>query len=138
MPRPCSFPATSTAARSTNTLNQNGNGLMIVGGLRGVTSPVQEFINDARLMRKFEFGSQTQVTATIGYYVANASNDFSRYPSSALLDVQNNAPARSGGRRCFGQRRGTVTDHGIYRYGYEWANANGESTTTAFYPPDEW
>ncbi len=32
---------------------------MIVGGLRGVTSPVQEFINDARLMRKFEFGSQT-------------------------------------------------------------------------------
>ncbi len=87
--RPCSFRYVSGGA-VYDTLNQNGNGLMIVGGLRGVTSPVREFINDARLMRKFEFGSQTH-DATIGYYVANVSNDFSRYSSSALLDVQNNA-----------------------------------------------
>ena len=33
---------------------------------------------------------------------------------------------------------GPLTDHGIYHYGYEWANANGESTTTAFYLSDEW
>lgn len=121
-----------------DTLNQNGNGLMIVGGLRSVTSPVQEFINDARLMRKFEFGSQTH-DATIGYYVANVSNDFSRYSSSALLDVQNNARLLDlVAVNAAGNVVGTVTDHGIYRYGYEWANANGESTTTAFYLTDEW
>ncbi len=32
----------------------------------------------------------------------------------------------------------TLTDHGIFHYGYEWANATGQSTTTAFYLADEW
>jgi len=32
----------------------------------------------------------------------------------------------------------SLTDHGIYHYGYEWANATGQSTTTAFYLADEW
>jgi hypothetical protein len=39
--------------------NQNGNGLMVIGGLRGVTMPLQEFINDTRLLRKFDIGGQT-------------------------------------------------------------------------------
>ncbi len=121
-----------------DTANQNGNGLLVVGGLRGVTSPVQEFINDARLMRKFEVGSQTH-DATLGYYVANVSNEFSRYSSSALLDVRNNARLLDlVAVDAAGNVVGTITDHGIYRYGYEWANANGESTTTAFYLTDEW
>jgi outer membrane receptor protein involved in Fe transport len=34
---------------------------------------------------------------------------------------------------------GNLTDaNGIYRYGYEWANARGTSTTNAFYASDEW
>src|ERR1700680_4064526 len=70
--------------------NQNGNGLITVGGLRGVTSPVRELMNDARLMRQFELGGQTH-DATLGFYVANVSQDFSRYSSTALLDVQDNA-----------------------------------------------
>jgi outer membrane receptor protein involved in Fe transport len=118
--------------------NQNGNGLMTVGGLRSVTSPVKEFMNDARIMRRFELGDQTH-DATLGFYVADVSQDFSRYSSTALLDVQDNArlldlvavdPS--------GNVLGTLTDHGIYHYGYEWADANGQSTTTAFYLADEW
>ena len=33
---------------------------------------------------------------------------------------------------------GSLSDHGIYRYGYEWADATGQSITTAFYLADEW
>jgi outer membrane receptor protein involved in Fe transport len=119
-------------------LNQNGNGLITVGGLRSVTAPIREFMNDARLMHKFEVGDQSH-DATLGFYVADVSMDFSRYSSTALLDVQDNSrlldmvavdPA--------GNVVGTVTDHGIYHYGYEWANNKGQSTTTALYLSDEW
>ena len=118
--------------------NQNGNGLIILTGLRSVTSPVKEFMNDARLSRKFEFGDQAH-DVTLGFYVADVSQDFSRYSSSALTDVEDNArllnlvavnPA--------GSAVSTLTDDGINRYGYEWANANGRATTTAFYLTDEW
>ena len=43
------------------------NGLMIVGGLRGVTMPLDEVINDTRLVRKFTLGSQSH-DVTVGYY----------------------------------------------------------------------
>lgn len=121
-----------------NTANQNGNALVTVGGLRSLTSPVKEFMNDARISRKFELGDQTH-DATFGFYVADFTSSFNRYSSTVLLDVQNNArllnlvavdPA--------GNVLGSLTDQGIYHYGYEWANANGQSTTTAFYLADEW
>jgi outer membrane receptor protein involved in Fe transport len=119
-------------------LNQNGNGLITVGGLRSVNAPIREFMNDARLMHKFEVGSQSH-DATLGFYVADVSMDFNRYSSTALLDVRDNArlldmvavdPA--------GKVLGSLTDHGIYHYGYEWANDKGQSTTTALYLSDEW
>jgi outer membrane receptor protein involved in Fe transport len=137
--------ATSLQLRYTNSpgtvydvLNQNGNGLVTIGGLRSVTAPVTELMNDARLMHKFELGGQSHDT-TLGFYVADVSMDFSRYSSTALLDVQDNSrlldmvaldPA--------GNVVGTLTDHGIYHYGYEWANNKGQSTTTALYLSDEW
>jgi outer membrane receptor protein involved in Fe transport len=118
--------------------NQNGNALVVVGGLRGLSAPVTEFMNDARLMRKFELGTQSH-DATLGFYVANASQDFNRYSSKALLDVRDNARLLDlVAVDAAGNVVGTVTDHGIYQYGYEWANANGQSTTTAFYLADEW
>jgi outer membrane receptor protein involved in Fe transport len=119
-------------------LNQNGNGLITIAGLRSLDAPIREFMNDARLMHKFEVGSQSH-DATLGFYVANVSMDFTRYSSTALLDVQDNSrlldlvaldPA--------GNVLGNVTDHGIYHYGYEWANNKGQSTTTAVYLSDEW
>jgi outer membrane receptor protein involved in Fe transport len=118
--------------------NQNGNGLVTIGGLRGLSAPIKELMNDARLMRKFELGGQTH-DATLGFYVANVSMDFSRYSSTALLDVQDNARLLDlVAVDPTGKVVGTLTDHGIYHYGYEWANNNGQSTTTAFYLADEW
>ena len=116
--------------------NQNGNALMVVGGLRSVTSPVKEFMNDARIMKKFELAGSHD--ATLGFYVADINQDFSRYSSTALLDVQNNSRLLDlvsidpTGATTY------LTDKGIFHYGYEWANATGQSTTTAFYLADEW
>src|SRR4029450_10195170 len=104
-----------------------GNGLVTVGGLRSVTSPVKEFMNDARLMRKFEIGDQSHDT-TLGFDVADVSQDFSRYSSTALLDVQDNARLLDMvAVDAAGNVVSTLTDHGIYHYGYEWANSNGQS-----------
>jgi outer membrane receptor protein involved in Fe transport len=120
-----------------NTLTQNGNGLIINGGLRSVTSPVREFMNDLRLMDTFELAGTHDATA--GFYVANVSNAFSRYSSAALLDVEDNAKLLDlVAVDPNGKLLQSFTDHGISRYGYEWANANGQSTTTAFYLADEW
>jgi outer membrane receptor protein involved in Fe transport len=133
--------ATSLQLRYTdspNTAFNTANGLVVVGGLRSLTSPVSELMNDARLMRKFEMGSQTH-DATLGFYVANVSLDFNRYSSTALLNVQDNARLLDlVAVDPTGKVVGSLTDHGIYHYGYEWANADGQSTTTAFYLTDEW
>jgi len=117
--------------------NQNGNGLMVVGGLRSVTSPVKEFMNDARIMHKFDLAGQTH-DVTLGFYSADVNQNFSRYSSTALLDVGNNSrlldlvSVDPSGTPTY------LTDKGIFHYGYEWANATGQSTTTAFYLADEW
>ncbi|WP_266159113.1 TonB-dependent receptor [Dyella silvatica] len=121
-----------------NDPGQNGNGLMVIGGLRGVTMPVKEIDNDTRLLRKFEWGGQTH-DVTLGYNYARFDQDFSRYSSLALLDVQDNARLLDlVAVNAAGQPVGNLSDHGIYRYGYEWENASGTSTSHAFYISDEW
>jgi outer membrane receptor protein involved in Fe transport len=121
-----------------NNQNQNGNGLMVIGGLRGVTMPVQEFINDTRLLRKFEIGGQTH-DISLGYYYAHFNQGFSRYSSTVLLDVQDNAKLLNlVAVDANGNPLRTLTDNGIYHYGYEWENANGSSATNALYLSDEW
>ena len=118
--------------------NQNGNGLMIIGGLRSVSLPVREVMNDARLMRKFEFAGQTH-DITLGYYVAKADETFTRYSSTALLDVRNNSRLLDMvAVDPTGKVLGTLTDNGIWRYGYEWENDRGQSTSNAVYLSDEW
>lgn len=118
--------------------NQNGNGLMSVGGLRGVTMPVKELTNDTRLLRKFEFGDQSH-DLTLGYYYARFDQDFDRFSSNVLLDVQDNARLLDlVAVNAAGQPLATLTEDGIYRYGYEWENASGRSTTNALYLSDEW
>lgn len=118
--------------------NQNGNGLMVVGGLRGVTMPLKELMNDTRVLRRFDFGDQSH-DVTFGYYYAQVDQDFDRYSSNVLLDVQDNARLLNlvavGAN---GQPLATLTENGIYRNGYEWENASGRSTTHAFYLADEW
>lgn len=118
--------------------NQNGNGLVVTGGIRGVTAPVNEFDNDTRLLRKFEIGDQTH-DVTLGYYHANFTQRFDRYSSTVLLDVRDNARLLDlVGVDANGNVVGSLTDHGYYRYGYEWENASGKSNTNAVYLSDEW
>ncbi|WP_432671225.1 TonB-dependent receptor domain-containing protein [Flavobacterium sp. SM2513] len=118
--------------------NQNGNGLVMQGGLRGLTMPLKEFMSDTRIARTFKTGSTTH-DFNIGYYYAYTDEDFSRYSSSALLDVQNNARLLNlVAVDAAGNAVQTVTDNGILRYGYEWENAHGEQATNAIYVSDEW
>lgn len=121
-----------------NLNNQNGNALVVQAGLRGVTMPVNEFDNDTRILRKFELGGQTH-DVTFGYYYAHFNQDFSRYSSVALTDARDNARLLDlVAVNAAGQPIAKLTDNGIYRYGYEWEDAGGKSTTHAFYLSDEW
>ena len=118
--------------------NGNGNGLLVVGGLRGVTVPVTEIMNDAHLSHKFEIGSQTH-DMTVGYYFAKVDQDFDRYSSSVLLDVRDNAHLLDlVAVDASGNVVGSLSDKGVWRYGYEWENASGTSTSNAVYLADEW
>ena len=133
--------ATQLALQRTDapgTAYTNPSGLMVVGGLRGITMPLKEQISDTKLGRKFVVGSQTH-EVTAGYYYAHFTQGFQRYSSSALIGAETNGPLIDlVGMDASGKALGTVTDHGIYSQGYEWANAAGRSTTNAFYLSDEW
>lgn len=119
-------------------VDQNGNGLMMVGGLRGLEMPVKEMVNDLRLSRGFDVGSQNH-NVTLGYYYANTNEDWDRYSSNVLLDVRTNARLLDlGVVDAGGNVLATLTDAGVSRHGYEWGNASGESTTHAIYLADEW
>ncbi|WP_445144800.1 TonB-dependent receptor domain-containing protein [Dyella sp. Tek66A03] len=121
-----------------NNANQNGNGLVVIGGLRGITMPMNEFTSDTRVLRKFEFGDQVH-DVSFGYYYARFNQSFDRYSSTALLDATNNARLLNlVALDAAGNPLGTLTSNGIYNYGYEWAHAKGTSTTNAFYVSDEW
>ena len=117
---------------------QNGNGLVLDGSLRYVSVPLDELINDARLLHKFEIGGQTHDVA-VGVYTAHVEEAFNRYSANALLDVRENA------RRldlvavdATGRILSSLTENGISRYGAEFANGDGKSNTTALYLTDEW
>lgn len=118
--------------------SQNGNGLLIQGGIRGITMPVREAINDTRLMRRF--GSEDRAhDLTLGYYYARVREDFDRYSSVALLDAHSRARLLDlVAVDATGNVLSTYTDGGIYRQGYEWEHASGASTTHALYLSDEW
>lgn len=117
----------------------SGKQLSIVDGLRGVTMPVQEVISDTRLLRKFDIGDQSH-DVTLGYYYAHFNQGFSRFSSTMLTDAGDNARVLDMvAVNAAGQPVGTLNDsNGIYKYGYEWANAAGSSTTNAVYASDEW
>lgn len=119
-------------------VTQNGNGLMIVGGLRAVTPRVLELANDARLVRRFDLGDQSH-DLTFGYYYARFDQDFDRYSSSVLLDVRDQARLLDlVAVDAEGNALASITDDGFWQYGYEWENASGRSSTHAFYLADEW
>src|SRR3569832_2483632 len=93
-------------------------------------------MNDARIMKKFELAGTHDVT--LGFYTADINQNFSRYSSTALLDVENNSrlldlvSVDPSGTPTY------LTEKGIFHYGYERANTTKQSTTTAIYLADEW
>jgi outer membrane receptor protein involved in Fe transport len=114
------------------------NGLVVTGGLRGITMPMNEFTSDTRLLRKFEFGDQSH-DVTLGYYYAHFNQSFDRYSSTAILTATDNARLLDVvAVDAAGNPLGKLTNNGIYGYGYEWAHASGTSSTNAFYASDEW
>lgn len=127
-----------TSPASFDTTNQNGNGLMILGGLRGLTLPVSEIDNDLHISHVFVTGNSKH-DFNFGYYYSHFEESFNRYSSVALLDVQNNARLLDlVAYDSTGKVAKTFTNNGIYRYGYEYANAHGEQSTNALYMSDEW
>ena len=125
-------------AMAPGTAYRPENGLLIVGGLRGLTLPLDEAVSDTRLSRRFTLAGQTH-DVTGGLYFARFKQDYDRYSSSVLLAAQSQAPLLDlVGSDDAGNRKGTVTDHGIYNYGYEWENASGTSATRALYLADQW
>ena len=125
-------------ANAPGTAYVDPNALVVIGGLRGVTMPLDEVINDARLARKFVVDGQSH-DVTVGLYYARFTQDFDRYSSSVLLGAQSQAPLLDlVASDASGKALGTITDHGVYNYGYEWENASGRSRTHALYLADEW
>lgn len=118
--------------------DQNGNGLVVDGSLRWVHVPLDETINDARLLRSFQVGGQTHDIA-LGVYVAKVDESFDRYSANVMLDVQENArrldlvAVNAAGNALY-----SLTDNGVTRYGAEFADGDGTSTTLALYLTDEW
>ena len=127
-----------TTGTAFNSASQNGNGLVIQGGLRGITMPMTEVTNDLHLSHIFYTGSSKH-DFNFGYYYAHFDQNFSRYSSKVYLDVENNSRllnivALDG----TGNVVRNFSDNGVSQYGYEWADANGEQTTNALYVSDEW
>ena len=127
-----------TDGTNYNNANQNGNGLIIQGGLRGITMPQTEVDNDLHLSHVFYTGNQKH-DFNLGYYYAHFNQNFSRYSSKVYLDVQNNSRLLNiVGEDASGNVVKTFSNNGVSQYGYEWADANGEQTTNAIYVSDEW
>jgi len=118
--------------------NANGNGLAISGNLLSVSVPLDEFAQDARLVKTFDFGGQKHDVA-IGAYFSSFSYDYDRYMATANLEVRDQA------RRvdivavdAAGAVVGNVTENGFLRYGSLFDNAAVKAKVYAFYLSDEW
>ncbi|MHA4809062.1 TonB-dependent receptor domain-containing protein [Flavitalea flava] len=128
----------ATTGTPFNSASQNGNGLVIQGGLRGITMPVTEITNDLHLSHVFLTGSSKH-DFNLGYYYSHFDETFSRYSSKVYLDVQNNSRLLNiVGLDGSGNVVHNFSDNGVSQYGYEWADARGEQTTNALYVSDEW
>jgi outer membrane receptor protein involved in Fe transport len=128
----------ATNGAAFNVANQNGNGLVVSGNLLSVSVPLDEFTNDLRMVRKFEFGDQSHDVA-FGVYFSSFNYSYDRFMATANLDVKNRAERLDiVATNAAGAVVGRVTDNGILRYGSLYDNAAIDATVRAFYVSDEW
>ena len=129
---------TTSPSQVFDLVAQNGNALVSDGAMRQVSVPLDEWVNDLRLLRDFEIAGQRHGIA-LGVYYAKVDETFQRYSANALLDVRDRARLLDVvAVNAAGNVLATITDNGITRYGSEYANGTGESTTYALYASDEW
>lgn len=128
----------TTPSEVFNPSTQNGNGLVLSASMRSVSVPESEFLNDARVVKKFQIGGQSHDVA-LGFYVASIDESFTRYSAQNVTDVRANARLMNYvGLDAAGNVVGSLTENGFSRYGNEWANGSGSQTSTAIYLSDEW
>lgn len=121
-----------------NVAGQNGTGLIMDASMREQDIALDEWINDFRLLNRFEFGGQSHDVA-LGVYYANVQESFFQIGASALVDVQDQARLLDlVALNVAGQVVANITENGISRYGLQFNNAEGESKSLALYASDEW
>jgi outer membrane receptor protein involved in Fe transport len=117
---------------------QNGTGLIMDASMRQQDIALDEWINDFRLLNRFEFGGQSHDIA-LGLYYAKVEESFFQIGASALVDVQDQARLLNlVALNAAGQVVANITENGISRYGLQFNNAEGESNSIALYASDEW
>jgi catecholate siderophore receptor len=118
--------------------NQNGTGLVMDAFLREQDISLDEWINDLRIQRRFDVGSQSHDLA-VGFYYVKADETFYQQGAAVLVDVQDQARLLNlQALNAAGQVVGNFTENGFSRYGTQFNNAEGGSKTYAFYASDEW
>lgn len=124
---------------SFDLVNQNGNGLVMTSNYTSVDVPLREAINEVRLSRLIETGSQTH-DISFGVYFATYDREFDRFASLYLTEVRG-APRNLDilAVDATGATVGSVTDNGgVIRYGARFQQADDEAQVWAFYVTDEW
>ena len=128
-----------TAANGTfDMANANGNGQVVSVNALAVHVPLKEFINDLRLVKKFEAGSQTH-NVSVGAYYAGTEFIYDRYMSTAMVDVRDNGRLLDAvAVDSNGAVVGKISENGFLRYGSLFDNTQAKSRTFALYASDEW
>ncbi len=132
------FQYLNTANGTFDMVNANGNGQVVSVNALAVHVPLKEFINDLRLVKKFQAGTQTH-DVSIGAYFAGTEFIFDRYMSTAMVDVRNNGRLLDAvGVDASGAVVGKISENGFLRYGSLFDNSQAKSRTVALYASDEW
>ena len=120
-----------------NIAGQNGNGLALVDLARTHTVPLDEFINDTRIVGTLDLLGHHDLA--VGFYYSREDEQYGANSASVLTDVRNHANLLDVYRLdANGNRLAALTEGGVVGYGAEFANANGTSDNLAVYASDEW
>lgn len=117
--------------------NQNGNGLALVDLARTHTVPLNEFIDDTRIVGKLDFLGKHDLA--IGFYYAHEDEQYGALSASVLTDVKHHAEVLDAYLLdARGNKISAFSENGVLGYGAEYANASGKSDNVAVYASDEW
>ncbi|MET4664769.1 outer membrane receptor protein involved in Fe transport [Sphingomonas sp. PvP056] len=117
--------------------NQNGNGLALVDLARTHTVPLEEVINDTRVVGAVDLLGHHNLA--LGFYFAHENEQYGALSASVLTDVTNHADVLDVYLLSnTGAKLAPLTNGGVVGYGAEYANGSGKSDNIAVYASDEW